>query len=138
MSNHEQDLWPLFKAEYIGRIGQIRIIMNKSRAGEFSASSFDQIHQEFDTINGASRVVHREDIGELARLGASYARYLRLHLPNDVSEAQVILLEALVVLAEKVIPLINMESDFYCLKESVLPQIRELLASPSDGSDKER
>ncbi|PJA32689.1 MAG: hypothetical protein CO187_03155 [Zetaproteobacteria bacterium CG_4_9_14_3_um_filter_53_7] len=138
MSDSEQYLWPLFRAEYIGRIGRIRDILNDSYASGFSSSSFDQLHQEFDSINGASRVVHREDIGELARLAASYARYLRIRLPNEPADAQLVLLDALVVLAEKVIPLINMESDFYCLKESVLPQIRELLMPPLPHEPEER
>jgi len=133
MTSYEQFLWPLFRAEYIGRIGHIREILNDCYAQGFTASEFDQLHQEFDTVNGATRVVHREDIGELARLAASYARFLRIQLPDGLEDSQLILLEAMVVLAEKVIPLIAMESDFYCLKESVLPQIRELLAPDSDA-----
>jgi len=132
MNGSEQYLWPLFKAEYIGRITHIREILNACYGQEFSKASFDRMHQEFDSINGASRVVNREDIGELARLAASYARHLRIQLPAPLDEKQLLLLEALVVLAEKVIPLIKVESDFYCLKESVLPQIRDMLASGLD------
>ncbi|OIO74814.1 MAG: hypothetical protein CO187_06555 [Zetaproteobacteria bacterium CG_4_9_14_3_um_filter_53_7] len=132
MNSNDQYLWPLFKAEYISRIAHIREILNECYGQGFSRIYFDRIHQEFDSINGASRVVHREDIGELARLSASYARHLRIQLPNGLDDSQLVLLEALIVLAEKVIPLINMESDFYCLKESLLPQIRNMLASPPD------
>jgi len=133
MTSREQFLWPLFRAEYIGRIGQIREILNSCYAQGFTASAFDQMHQEFDTINGATRVVHREDIGELARLAASYARFLRIRLPEGLDDSQLGLLDAMVVLAEKVVPVISMESDFYCLKESVLPQVRDLLAPQPQG-----
>jgi len=135
MDDGGHNFWPLFRAEYVGRIGRVREILNGCYASGFSASDFDRMHQEFDTINGACRVIDRDDIGELARLAASYARHLRTRLPNRVSDSQLLLLEALVVLAEKAIPLINLESDFYCLKESVLPQVRELLTPCSDSDE---
>ena len=100
MNSNDQYLWPLFKAEYISRIAHIREILNECYGQGFSRIYFDRIHQEFDSINGASRVVHREDIGELARLSASYARHLRIQLPNGLDDSQLVLLEALIVLAE--------------------------------------
>lgn len=81
-----------FCHECFERMLRAKSVLEQSDLNIDAEDCFDQLHQEFDSMVGASRALHYPLLEKFSRYLASYSRLLRERLPVPASAADVELL----------------------------------------------
>lgn len=91
-------LTPLFWREYQARMLHVQDMFRVCREAGFTVVRLDEIHQEFDSLVGATRAIDAKDLGKVCRALAVLSRYLRNQLPKAPDSAAIELMQDSVTL----------------------------------------